>query len=74
MIEKVSAHLRRASREVGLAADSLSASSSKKDLQNLVARLDEITRNLRREERREAYAKQEQEWRERKKAKVTDVK
>jgi len=74
MFEKASAHLRRAFREVGLAADSLPVSATKRDLQNIIARLEEVSRNIRREERREASLKEDLEWRERKKAKVTDVK
>ena len=68
-------HLRRASREAGIAADALPRTSSDhREVQELIARLDGLSRSIRRGERREAAAREEQEWQERRKARVNNGK
>lgn len=71
-------HLRRASREAGIAADALSRTSDDhRVVRELVARIDDIVRAMRRDGRRESVEQEDREWRERqaaRKARVTNGK
>jgi len=81
--EDVVRHLRRAVREVEVVVRLLPPTSPvRREMQTLVSRMDDGVRNLRREERRQASARGEQDWQDRRdkearlsaiKAKVTDV-